>query len=73
MPFLRAGWTKDGGSVLDRSVSAGFGYQTFEGGTSWAPPLIVSLDVSTSSEKNRLARGAVPLRRGATRRRIVMR
>jgi porin len=31
MPFVRAGWTKDGGSLLDRSVSAGFGYQAFEG------------------------------------------
>jgi porin len=31
MPFLRAGWTKDGGSLLDRSVSAGFGYQAFDG------------------------------------------
>jgi porin len=31
MPFLRAGWTQDGGSLLDRSVTAGFGYQAFEG------------------------------------------
>jgi porin len=31
MPFLRAGWARDGGSLLDRSLSAGFGYQVFEG------------------------------------------
>ncbi len=31
MPFLRAGWTQDGGSLLDRSVSAGFSYQAVEG------------------------------------------
>ena len=28
MPFLRAGYTEDGGSLMEKSVSAGFGYQT---------------------------------------------
>ncbi len=27
LPFLRAGYAKDGGSLLERSVSVGFGYQ----------------------------------------------
>lgn len=27
LPFIRAGWGKDGNSLLDRSVSIGFGYQ----------------------------------------------
>ena len=27
LPFLRGGWSKDGGSVLEASVSVGFGYQ----------------------------------------------
>jgi porin len=31
MPFLRAGWANDGGSLLDRSVSAGFSYQAVRG------------------------------------------
>ncbi|MBW2235898.1 MAG: carbohydrate porin, partial [Deltaproteobacteria bacterium] len=31
MLFLRAGWAKDGGSLLDRSVSAGIGYQVVPG------------------------------------------
>jgi porin len=31
MPFLRAGWAHEGGSLLDRSVSAGLGYQVVPG------------------------------------------
>jgi porin len=31
MPFLRAGWAKDGGSLLERSVSAGFSFQAVPG------------------------------------------
>jgi porin len=31
MPFLRAGWAEEGGSLLDRSVSAGLGYQVVPG------------------------------------------
>lgn len=31
MPFLRAGWANDGGSLLERSVSAGFSYQAVRG------------------------------------------
>jgi porin len=31
LPFLRAGWAKDGGSLVDRSVSAGVGYQAVPG------------------------------------------
>jgi porin len=27
LPFIRAGWAEDGGSLLEASVSAGFGYQ----------------------------------------------
>ena len=27
MPFVRGGWTENGGSLLERSLSAGFGYQ----------------------------------------------
>jgi porin len=31
MPFLGAGWANDGGSLLDRSVSAGFSYRAVQG------------------------------------------
>jgi porin len=31
MPFVRAGWSKDGGSLLDISVSTGFGFQAVPG------------------------------------------
>jgi len=31
LPFLRAGWARDGGSLLEATVSAGFGYHTFGG------------------------------------------
>jgi porin len=30
-PFLRAGWAKDGGSLLDRAVAVGVGYAAFGG------------------------------------------
>ena len=32
LPFVRAGWSDDGGSLLEASVSAGFGYQRERGG-----------------------------------------
>jgi porin len=32
MPFIRAGYAKDGGSLLERSLSAGFSYQSVTGG-----------------------------------------
>jgi len=32
LPFVRAGWAQDGGSLLEGSVSAGFGYQRERGG-----------------------------------------
>jgi len=32
LPFLRAGWADDGGSLLEASVSAGLGYQRERGG-----------------------------------------
>jgi porin len=32
LPFIRAGWAEDGGSLLEASVSAGFGYQRERGG-----------------------------------------
>jgi porin len=44
MPFVRAGWSDEGGSLLDRSVSAGFSYQAFGGrdllgvGLNWGRP-----------------------------------
>ena len=33
MPFVRAGWADDGGSLLEASVSAGIGYQPEPGGS----------------------------------------
>jgi porin len=44
MPFLRAGYAKDGGSLLQKSVSAGLGYQAVQGrdlfgfGVNWGQP-----------------------------------
>jgi len=44
MPFLRAGWADEGGSLLDRSVSVGLSYQAFGGrdllglGMNWGRP-----------------------------------
>ena len=44
MPFLRAGWSDDGDSLLERSVSAGLGYQLrdkkdlFGFGLNWGEP-----------------------------------
>jgi len=32
IPFIRAGYAKDGGSLLEKSLSAGFAYQTVSGG-----------------------------------------
>ena len=32
MPFIRAGYAKDGGSLLEKSISAGFTYQSVSGG-----------------------------------------
>jgi porin len=32
IPFIRAGYAKDGGSLLEKSISAGFAYQTITGG-----------------------------------------
>jgi porin len=32
LPFVRGGWAEDGGSLLEASVSAGFGYQRERGG-----------------------------------------
>ena len=32
LTFLRGGWARDGGSILEASVSAGFGYQRVRGG-----------------------------------------
>ena len=32
IPFIRAGYAKDGGSLLEKSFSAGFAYQTIPGG-----------------------------------------
>ena len=32
LPFVRAGWADDGGSLLEWSVSAGIGYQEERGG-----------------------------------------
>jgi porin len=32
LPFVRAGWADDGGSLLEASVSVGFGYQRERGG-----------------------------------------
>ena len=33
LPFLRAGYAKDGGSLLEKTVSAGIGYQHVPGGS----------------------------------------
>jgi len=32
IPFIRAGYAKDGGSLLEKTLSAGFAYQTVSGG-----------------------------------------
>jgi len=32
IPFIRAGYAKDGGSLLEKTISAGFAYQTVSGG-----------------------------------------
>ena len=53
IPFVRAGYAKDGGSLLEKTISAGFAYQTVSGGnqlgvafnwgrpneSTWAPDL----------------------------------
>jgi porin len=44
LPFIRAGYADDGGSLLEKSVSAGFGYQRAQGknllgvGLNWGRP-----------------------------------
>ena len=44
LPFLRGGWAEDGGSLLEKSLSAGFGYQRAPGrdligvGINWGDP-----------------------------------
>ena len=44
LPFVRGGWADDGGSVLQKSLSAGFGYQPVPGknllgvGFNWGQP-----------------------------------
>jgi porin len=43
-PFLRGGYADDGGTLLQKSIGAGFGYNTFEGrdelgvGVNWGEP-----------------------------------
>ena len=43
-PFLRGGYADDGGTLLQKSIGAGFGYNTFEGrdelgvGVNWGQP-----------------------------------
>jgi porin len=32
IPFIRAGYAKDGGSLLEKTLSAGFAYQSVPGG-----------------------------------------
>ena len=45
LPFVRAGYADDGGALLEKSVSAGFGYQTVAGGNqvgvayNWGKPM----------------------------------
>jgi len=36
IPFIRAGYAKDGGSLLEKTLSAGFAYQTVPGGNQLA-------------------------------------
>ena len=44
LPFIRAGWAEDGGSLMQKSVSVGFGYQRNPGqnllgvGLNWGEP-----------------------------------
>lgn len=45
LPFVRAGYADDGGALLEKSISAGFGYQTVSGGNqlgvayNWGKPM----------------------------------
>jgi porin len=45
IPFIRAGYADDGGALLEKSISAGFGYQTVPGGNqlgfayNWGEPM----------------------------------
>jgi porin len=45
MPFVRAGYAEDGGALLEKSISAGFGYQKVTGGNqiglafNWGEPM----------------------------------
>ena len=45
MPFVRAGYADDGGALLEKTISAGFGYQTVTGGNqlgiafNWGEPM----------------------------------
>ena len=50
LPFVRAGYADDGGSLLEKSVSAGFGYQRVQGknllglGLNWGRPSASSFE-----------------------------
>jgi porin len=45
LPFVRAGYAEDGGALLEKSISAGFGYQKVSGGNqvgvayNWGEPM----------------------------------
>jgi porin len=45
IPFVRAGYSKDGGALLEKSISTGFAYQTVSGGNqvgaalNWGEPM----------------------------------
>jgi porin len=45
MPFIRTGYADDGGAILEKTISAGFGYQTVPGGNqlgvafNWGEPM----------------------------------
>ena len=45
IPFIRAGYADDGGALLEKSISTGFGYQTVPGGNQvgvgfkWGEPM----------------------------------
>ena len=47
-PFIRAGYAKDGGSLLEKTLSAGFAYQTVPGGNQFG----ISLQLGQAKQEH---------------------
>jgi porin len=58
MPFVRAGYAEDGGALLEKSISAGFGYQKVTGGNqiglafNWGEPMESTWGPDLSNQKS---------------------